>query len=427
MAYPAQSTAPAGGIGTRGDARGLDPVTRYGIILAVILLFAVSGGLLWYAGYNYDGLTGSAITKLHPATYMAIMLFLWRACAYGNPVAYGVMVADRRPACMLMVLISTAVLVSVILRQRPGMAGLIDTFVGPGLLVLLLAETDERLTAVLRNAVHLIMTVNALMALGEFVSHILVFPYRFDGSAFETDTRSSALQGHPLANATLTACYVLALFSGDKALPRARRMVMIGLQLAALVTFGGRSAIVVSIILGGGYTVLHGFNALRHRRVSLLGAALAIILLSLLPALAAGLISAGFFDALISRFVSDGGSANARVEMLQLFNSFSIGDIIVGPDLETLESLRRISGLEWGIENPVVRMTLYQGAFLTLLMMLGFGLFMRELTLRSEPGTWLPMIGWLLLINTQESVASKTTLMAKFAVIILCLYRTRRT
>lgn len=426
MLYSSESTGPTAGMDVRSDAPGLDPVTRYGIILAVILLFAVSGGMLWYAGYNYDGLSGSAITKLHPGTYLAILLFLWRACAYGNPVAYGVAVAGRRPACALMVVISTTVLVSVILQKKPGMAGLIDTFVGPGLLVLLLAEADQRLMAVLRNVVHVIMTVNALMALGEFVSHILIFPYRFDGSAFETDTRSSALQGHPLANATLTACYVLALFSGDKSLPFARRVAMIGLQMAALVTFGGRSAIVASLVLGGGYTLVYGFNALRNRRVSLLGAALGIILLSLLPALLAGLISSGFFDALISRFFSDGGSANARVEMLQLFNYFSLSEIIVGPDIDTLESLRRINGLEWGIENPIIRMTLYQGAFITLLMILGFGLFMRELTARSEAGTWLPMIGWLLLINTQESVASKTTLMAKFAIIILCLYRNKR-
>jgi hypothetical protein len=426
MLSSSQRLGPSGGIDRRSDAAAIDPITRYGIILAVILLYAVSGGLLWYAGYNYDGLSGSAVTKLHPATYMAILVFLWRACAYGNPVAYGVMVAGRRPACMLMVVISVTVLLSIILRQKPGMAGHIDTFVGPGLLVLLLAEADDRLTATLRNVVHVVMTINALMALGEFFSHTLIFPYRFDGAAFETDTRSSALQGHPLANATLTACYVLALFSGDTALSRPKRMMMIGLQFAALVTFGGRSAIVASLVLGGAYTIFHGFQALRDRRISLLGAALGIILLSLLPALAAGLISSGFFDALIARFFADGGSANARVEMLQLFDYFSLAEIIVGPDLDTLESLRRINGLEWGIENPIVRMTLYQGAFITLLMTLGFALFMRELTSRSERGTWLPMIGWLLLINTQESVASKTTLMAKFAVIILCLYPQRR-
>ena len=134
------------------------------------------------------------------------------------------------------------------------------------------------------------------------------------------------------------------------------------------------------------------------------------------------LISQGFFDALASRFISDGGSANARIVMFELFDHFSLSQIIIGPDIEVLDSWRRIYGLEWGIENPIIRMTLYQGAFVTLLLAVGFGLFMHEIAKVSRPGLWLPMIVWILVINTAESIASKTTMMTKFCVIVLCLY-----
>lgn len=401
---------------------GIDPVTRYGIILLVALLFGVSGGMLWDVGYNYDGLTGGALTKLHPATYLAILLFFWRSCTFGNPVAYSALVTSRRPATALMVAISIAVLVSIVLRQRPNMAGLVDTFLGATFLVLLLAEPDERLMSRLRSVVHGIMTVNAVLALCEFATGVLVFPYRFDGEVFASDTRSTALQGHPLANATLTACYILALLSGAKNIAPGLKILLIALQCAALVAFGGRSAMVATIALGGCYALYQGLGTLRHRRVSLPGAAAGIILLSLTPLALGSLFYYGFFDALIGRFVSDGGSANARVEMFELFKHFPLHDLIVGVDVEMLESLRRISGLEWGIENPVIRMTLYQGAFITLLMTVGFGLFMHELSRQCGPGTWLPMMVWLILVNTSESLASKTTLMAKFAVILLCLY-----
>jgi hypothetical protein len=36
------------------------------------------------------------------------------------------------------------------------------------------------------------------------------------------------------------------------------------------------------------------------------------------------------------------------------------------------------------------------------------------------------MLGWLILLNTSESIASKTTLMTKFVVIVLALYRPAR-
>ena len=97
--------------------------------------------------------------------------------------------------------------------------------------------------------------------------------------------------------------------------------------------------------------------------------------------------------------------------------------MIVGPDIDLIDSLRRISGLEQGIENPVIRMVLYQGAFFTLLLFVGFALFMHEVARHCRPGVWLLMLGWLILLNTSESLASKTTLMTKFVVIALVLYR----
>lgn len=404
----------------------VDALTRLGLTGVVLLLFGVSGGMLWLAGYNYDGLQGSALSKIHPSTYLLVLVFVWRSCIFGNPVGYVVHVADRRPASALMAVIAVVLLVVVILRQRPGMAGMVDTFVAPALLVLMLGEDDEKTFARLQVVVHAVMTANALLALFEFATKHLVFPYRFDGAVFVADLRSTALQGHPLSNATVTSIYVLALLSGSRSLSTPLRFGLVGLQCAALVAFGGRSGMVLTILLGGVYMLVRGFAQLRTGRVSLLGAALVIMLCALLPLAIALAGYYGFFDALLTRFVSDSGSANARVEMFDLFDQLALRDIIVGPDIDLLESLRRISGLEQGIENPIIRMTLYQGAFFTLLIVFGFALFMHEVARRCHAGIWLPMLGWLILLNTSESLASKTTLMTKFVVMALALYRPAR-
>jgi hypothetical protein len=303
------------------------------------------------------------------------------------------------------------------------MAGMIDTFVAPALLVMMLGEDDEKTFARMQTVVHAIMTVNALLALFEFATKTLIFPYRLDGEVFMSDLRSTALQGHPLSNATVTSIYVLALLSGSRSLSMPLRLGLIGLQFAALVAFGGRSAMVTTIVLGGCYLLIQGLRGLRKGRVNLLGAALGLILAALVPVVIAVAASYGFFDALLERFVSDSGSANARVEMFELFKHFELRDLIVGPDIDLIESLRRISGLEQGIENPIIRLILYQGAFFTLLLFVGFALFMHEVARRCHAGIWLTMLGWLILLNTSESLASKTTLMTKFVVIALVLYR----
>lgn len=425
----ARSATPAGWAGqgqvaaTRPAGNSLDWVTGYGLVAVVALLFSISGGMLWLVGYNYDGLTGNPATKIHPSTYLLVLMFAWRACTFGNPVGYTLAIADRRPASALLAVMSIMLLVVVIVRQRPGMAGMIDTFVAPALLVMMLAEDDERTFARMRTVVHAVMTANALLALFEFATKTLVFPYRLDGEVFMNDLRSTALQGHPLSNATITAIYVLALLSGSRSLSMPMRLGLIGLQCAALVVFGGRSAMVTTIALGGIYLLFSGVAYLRRGRISLPGAALAVVLSSLLPVVLAMLFSYGFFDALLERFVSDSGSANARVEMFELFKHFELRDLIVGPDIDLIESLRRINGLEQGIENPIIRLVLYQGAFFTLLLFLGFVLFMHEVARRCHPGIWLTMLGWLILLNTSESLASKTTLMTKFVVIALVLYR----
>jgi hypothetical protein len=264
-----------------------------------------------------------------------------------------------------------------------------------------------------------------LLGLFEFVSNTLVFPYRLDGEVFLTDTRSTALQGHPLDNATVTAIYIMGLLGGARSIPPHVKLGLLGLQCAALVVFDGRAAMVTTALLGGLYGVGLLFRVVRFNRMSLLGAAFALAMLAIVPAAVAAVISAGYLDNILVRFASDGGSANARVQMFDLFQYLSLRDLIVGPDLGYLDSLRRINGLEWGIENPIVRMTLYQGAFVTLVVFVSFGLFLRELVQGRQGGTWLPVLATLILLNTSESIAAKTTIMAKIVVVIVCLFRTR--
>jgi hypothetical protein len=253
-----------------------------------------------------------------------------------------------------------------------------------------------------------------------------VFPYVFDGEEFPDDTRSTALQGHPLVNATLTAVYILALLAGGGRMRPGLRAAVLVLEALALVAFGGRSALVVCAVLAAGVGLAATARALRSGRVWLPAASLAALALTLGPAVLAGLSAGGFFHDIGQRFESDGGSANTRVEMFELLRRIPLGDLVIGPDPGWVDSLRRVSGLRLGIENPVVKTVLYQGIALTVLLIGAVGWFCREIVAEARRGALLPTLAFVVVINTFESVGTKTTLLAKFAVLVLILFRRDR-
>lgn len=392
-------------------------------ILLLLALFLLSGGVLWHLGVNYDGFSGSAAAKVHPASYLAPLCLLWVMVSSGDPVGFCLRTTRDAPASLLLLVVGTALLVQTALRSGTGLAGAVDTFIGPALVVMLLVRIDPARLGPLEAVLHLVMLANAGLGLAEFATGHLVFPYRLDGEAFPTDTRSAAFQGHPLVNALVTATYVLALIAGGGRLRVWQRLAVLALQMAALVTFGGRSALVAVVLLGGLYGLVATLRVLRRGRVPLLAAAFALPALTMAPLALVALAVGGFFDRLAERFVSDGGSANARIEMLALLDRIPLRDLAFGPDTGFVETLRRMHGLEWGIENPIVRMVLYQGVFMTALLTLAVVLFVAEIVRRCRPGTLLPVVGFALLLNTSESIASKTTVLAKFCILMIALYR----
>ena len=393
------------------------------IVLIELLIFGVSGGMLWQIGWNYDGISGSPFTKIHPSTYLTVAIFVWNAVTSGNPVGYAVRSARLWPGAFFLLVAMLVLFAYIVSHDGAGMAGALDTYLAPALLVVLVGDLDRRGKSRIEITLHVLMTLNAALALVEFVSHTKFFPYRFEGALFPYDVRSTALQGHPLVNAATTAWYTLALLNGTRILPQGLRLSLVALQFAALITFGGRAATVVCGVLASLYVARRAHAALRSGRVPILTAAVALMITALLPILIIALAAGGFFDTLAERFVSDGGSANARVEMFSMFDNLSFHDILAGPDLGFINSLRRINGLEWGIENPIVKTLLYQGLIVTVFMTLAVAAFIYELSRQCVRGVWMPILCLLILINAAESIGGKTTMLAKFVLVLVCLYR----
>jgi hypothetical protein len=403
---------------------GARPVVAGLFTLTVIAMFTLSGGVLWSLGLNYNGLTGAMASKIHPATYAAILSFVALVLARRNPAAFGPVAITRHPGALAFLLAALALGLVIVLDGRRGIATIFDTYVLAALVAMVVAELDERARSRLEALLHLMLAANAALAIGEYFLGHRLFPYRFEGTTFDWDTRSTALIGHPLENALITGSYLMILLAGGgSGLPRLLRLPAILLQLAALIPFGGRTALLMTMAMLA-FTGLNQLLALlRGARMSLPALALAAASLPLVVLAIGAIAAGGFFDLIAERFISDGGSARARLQMLDLIGRLSLRDLLMGSQSAFVDAARRSQGLELGIENPLVRLVVYQGAILTGLLMVGLALFLIEVGRRLRPGAAMAFVFFLVVANSFESIANKTLVLAQFVLLLAVLLR----
>ena len=402
---------------------GHDLIARSFLVITA-LIFTLSSGLLWDLGINYSGITGAMASKIHPATYLTVFAFTVLIVARRNPASFFVELVTRHPGRLAFLLATLILGAYIVLDGRRGIATIFDTYLLAVMLALIATELSERDFTRVEKLIHILLAANAALALIEYLIDYRMFPFRFEGLAFEWDKRSTALLGHPLENAQITGIYTMVLLAGGGAsMPKAARPWAILLQLAALVPFGGRSALVLTIAMVGLWTIARVIRFLRGQRVSLLAfAAVAALgpMLILLLGLAA---MTGFFDLLFERFViDDGGSANSRLEMFGVLAQLSARDLLVGANSQFIDSMRNTTGLEWGIENPVVRLILYQGVIFTTFLIAGFVLFFIEIARQLRPGARMALVFFVIIINSYESISNKTLGLAQFVVLLLVMF-----
>ena len=392
-------------------------------LVVVTLLFAVSGGLLWDLHVNYDGVTGAIASKIHPATYLAAFTFALLVVARRNPASYLVQLITERPGTLTFLLATMLLGAYIALDGRKGITTVIDTYLLSIAVVLIATALDPRDLRRVEKLIHVMMAANATLALVEYALDHRFFPYRFEGMAFEWDRRSSALLGHPLENALITGTYIMALLAGGgAALPKSLRVPAVFLQFAALVPFGGRTALLLASVMTALWLVPRTMVFLRGQRVSLLAFAV-IATIGPLLCLALGAASiGGFFDVFTERFADDGGSAESRLAMFEIFDQLSTQDILLGGGADLIDSIRRTMGLEWGIENPVVRLLLYQGVIFTSFLVAGFILFLWEIARSLRPGYAMAFVFFLIVINSYESVSNKSASLARFSILMLTMF-----
>jgi hypothetical protein len=432
-----RSGAPA----ASGRASMLEPVALALTVAALVTLCVVSPLTLAVYGVDYDTAGGSALAKIHPGTYLAVLALAARLAAAPRPWPTLQRLLLAEPGLLLYLAALGLLAVYVIAIARSPVTPLIDTFLLALLLTMLLEGLDERVARLLALILVGIFAADALLALAEVSTgwrliHIsvpegvtsdptrpdLVFDWRAD---LATDWRATALFGHPLENAMLMGGFLVCMASrGTAWLGTGLRFGLGILALLAMFAFGGRA----SLVFSGFLIVLFGLTALARRliqgRAVSLRAAAAILLI--LPLVAIGLAiigETGLFDRMAERFRADDGSALARLTMWSLFDPIPWRDLVLAPDQAVVKTWQRLQGLEFGIESFWVGFALTYGLVMSAVLIAGLAGFVVSVVRLSGRGAIAVFLFYFAGASTSTSLSSKTTSFAILTALVLLVLR----
>jgi hypothetical protein len=390
-------------------------------LATLVVMMSVSPMALTMIGWNYEGLGGSGPTRFHPGTYLAVILYIAIALRDGNPLTSVIGAFTRDPRLALFLAAWAMLLYHAAANQKLPAAALVDTFLLPLLLLQIYLRLEARTRAGLVSVIHAMFVINALLGLGEFLSGLRLTPFVAAGVAITDEWRSTALLGHPLGNALMTSCYALILLIGGGGLSPSKRRAILALQFAAMIAFGGRTSLVL----------LYGFGGIALLRMVYLFAAGGRIRLAHLTALAlalpivalalGALYEIGVFDKLILRFIEDKGSTEARIVMFELFNGFTLREILLGPPQETLSYLVHVNRLEFGIESLWVAFVLYYGAIPSLIFFTGLVFFLAALVSHCQTRAWAVLAYYFFVNSTFLGLAGKTINFGMLCLLLLAL------
>lgn len=393
------------------------------LFAGIVLAFSLSSLTLSALGIAYDAPGGNALHKLHPSTPLlcaaaAAHLFWRRDC-----VAALARLPATFPGATLFVCAWLLLAAYIVVWLKTPIMPIVDTFVPAVAALLLFEDLDEDVKKTVRFFLHGFLFANACIGIAEYALQMRLTPFVVGGAAIVYDVRLTALLGHPLTNAATSGVYVLALFfGGDRHLAPGLRALLIAMQLIAMIPFGGRTAMVITYaIIGAGALVRALLSAARDELRPAHWLAL-VVALPAIGAAVAGIVLSGAIDKILERFTDDAGSADARLVLFELFDMFSLQDILFGPDPERLAWAQWLLGIPYGIENSWLGLVFQYGALVAGILIAGIFCLWADIFARTGWRAAACFVLLFVLVTSAASLSVKSIQLTQFAIIVLALF-----
>ena len=384
---------------------------------AIYAELCISANFLTYLGLPYVTDGGPLIFKLHPGTDLLLMI--------------SALILFLRPTKMFRIVdisiyvyfsaLSVDMLCALIFTGMDNLIVLVDTFLPAGMMAALLTGLSPGNKMILRLRMQYIFCANSALALTESLMQQTLIPLYLGDGAYQPrleDFRPTALYDHPLTGAVMTMMALALTPSGGSI-----RVIYLALNWAALIAFGGRSAIFVSLLA---LLLTHGVPIIRMVLLRDQRAVKGLLLISiggLLASLAFVMsIWLGFAERLAGHLYWD-ASAQVRLAQWDILTYLDTGQLVFGtPRHELLEFLNvvRLKSGVGVIENFWLLMFLGLGA-------IGFPLFLITMSalcywcwrFGSREGRAL-LISVLLVASTSNSLGRKSTVLVCLVASVAC-------
>ena len=391
------------------------------MLLAIIATFTISSAVLtnWKIHYLTSG--GNFYEKLHPATYFTVLAFSLLVMRSRGPVDEINRVFTEAKLLLVYLFCWFLLLTQMFVLERP-FTVIIDTFLLPVLIALVMWKLSPARRRPLTWAIHITILLNVVLGYYEYFSGHRLIPLTLGDVAVMGEWRSAALLGHPLTASGIVGAYILALVLRPAICPPLLvRLPLIAFSLGSLMAFGGRTSLVTVLTVIG---LVGGFQALRlirGKRTQLSTAIVAILVLFAAGALVFAALSLGIFDKMLLRFSSDKGSTLARYATFSLLSHFDWNELILGPNPVRVNALQAQLGLNYGIENFWISSIVQFGIIHTALLTIGLICFFVELLRRSSRTVWAIVLLIIVIAASSVSFSSKNIQLAQFVILISAL------
>lgn len=394
---------------------------RKSVILMTIIFI-----LIFFSGTNVDVVLHlkpnvpydewAAFYHFAPADWLLLIFFL-----ITMKKIYLIYTSDLR----LIIVLLFAILLNMIWGLDSDLRNFIPALCIPPLFSILLQyyNTYINKTKVIKF-IYFFFYIECGIAIIEKIFMIHLFPQvGIAGDLFDLDYsgefRSTALLGHPLANATVITLILSFILLSNK--PFKRKLLYWLLGFLAILCFNTRMAIVLNI----GVFTIYCSSIFFYKNTSIWNRTYIIVFLLISGCIIGYAISKGFGGRLINMGLYDEGSASVRMDIWDIFDYYSVGNLLYrGIDFVQLNNIMFNAGVgQMIIENFWLVFLLRFGFLMLILMTIAYCLFFRNLskglTIRQCLYIYIP---FLIQTSSFNSIATGSNILS-FLVLFLFVFR----
>jgi hypothetical protein len=384
----------------------------------------ISANLLILMGIPYSLEGGVLLAKIHPGTYVAGFAMLVRAAACRRgPDDLFRMLQQFGWLSAYMTAMLFCIVYAAILTGTGGLATLIDTFLPAAMIGFALSPARPEQLRILQAVLRGLFLLNAVIGLSEAAvgAQLIPMPTYADGTLPEAavssvEFRPAALYDHPL---TAAAATMLGLLLRPE-MPGASYVVGDAVLFAALLAFGGRTALLVFIVAVSGAYVCGVVRKSMRRQIRGKDLLPAAVVPALVVPVALVALGTGMAGRLQSHLYWD-PSAQSRVDQFNILDSLNLGQILVGCQrsdlLRLVEPLRLAYGVN-AIEDFWLLIFATLGALCFPVFLFGMAALASGLWRAGDTSARLMVVTLLVVASTSNSLGRKSILLM---VLVACV------